>query len=114
DLPLGPEDLVAPLPDVIRRDGAIEHRPLHDDCLRVVAVDHEVSARGRVQLGAMDRADDRLLAVDVLEDPRRDEAAALDRLPDLAMLLDQGDLVSGLRDLSREVPASRAGPDSAR
>src|SRR5437867_11745466 len=73
-----------------------------------MAIDHEPSARGRIQLGAVDRPDDRLLAVHVLEDPWRDETAALDRLPDLAVLLDEGDIVSGLRDLAREVPAGRA------
>src|SRR5256712_13906162 len=74
-------------------------------------MDYAPSTRGRVELGARDRADDRLLAVHVFEDPRRDEATALDRLPDLAVLLDKGDLISGLRNFAREVTAGRARPD---
>src|SRR5438309_286610 len=79
---------------------AVKHRPLHDDRLRAVAIDHEPSTRRRVQLGAMDRSDDRLLAIHVFVDPRRDEAATLDWLPDLAVLLDEGDVVSGLSDFA--------------
>src|SRR2546425_5143953 len=110
-LSLGTKEGVGALPYGIGRNRAVEHRPLHDDRLRAVAIDDEPSTRRGVQLGAMDRADDRLLAIHVFEDARRDEATALDRLPDLAVLLHEGDLVSGLRDLPREVAAGRARPD---
>src|SRR3989475_6573060 len=107
-LSLGTEERVRALPNRIRRDRPVEHRPLHDDRLRAMAIDHEPSTRGRVELGAMDRSDDRLLAVHVFEDAWRDEATALDRLSDLAVLLDKGDLISGLRNFAREVAAGRA------
>ena len=59
----------------------------------------------------MHGADDRLLAVHVVEDAGRDEAAALNRLPDLAVLLDEGDLVSRGRDLPREISSRRSRAD---
>src|SRR2546428_8412561 len=110
-LSLGTKECVGALPYGIRRNRPVEHGPLNDDRLRAMAIDYEPSTRGRVELGAMDRADDRILAVHVFEDPRRDEATALDRLPDLAVLLDKGDLISGLRNFAREVTAGRARAD---
>src|SRR5207249_7970887 len=106
-LSLGTKECVGALPYGIRRNRAVEHRPLHDDRLRAMAIDDEPSTRRRVQLGAMDRSDDRLLAIHVFEDTRRDEAATLDRLPDLAVLLAEGDVVSGMIDLACEVAAGR-------
>src|SRR5256712_12269894 len=110
-LSLRPQERVGPFPNGIGRNRPVEHRPLHNDRLRAVAIDDEPSTRGRVELGAMDRADDRLFAVHVFEAARRDEATALDRLPDLAVLLDEGDLISGLRNFAREVAAGGACAD---
>src|SRR5437660_1616186 len=110
-LGLRPQERVGSLPDRVRRDRAVEHGPLHDDRFRLVPVDHELATRWRIEFGPVDRADDRLLAVHVLEDTWRDEAAALNRLPDLPVLLDERALVSGRSDLAREISAGGAGPD---
>src|SRR2546428_324220 len=93
---LGARDCVGALPSGIRRNRRVEHGPLNDDRLRAMAIDYEPSTRGRVELGAMDRADDRLLAVHVFEDPRGDDSTARDRLPVLSGLFDNGIPISVL------------------
>src|SRR5439155_1743032 len=110
-LRLGPEERVRAFTDRVRRDRSVEHRPLDDDRFRVVPIDHELSSRRGVELRPMHGADDRLLAVHVVEDAGRDEAAALNGLPDLPVLLDEGDLVSRGRDLPREISSRRARAD---
>src|SRR3989454_396380 len=44
-LSLGTKEGVGSLPYGIRRNRAVEHRPLHDDCLRAMAIDDEPSTR---------------------------------------------------------------------
>src|SRR5213078_2291594 len=110
-LRLGSEERVRALADRIRRDRAVEHRPLDDDRFRVVPIDHELSCRWRVELRPVHGADDRLLAMHVVEDAGRDEAAALNRFPDLPVFLDERDLVSRGRDLPREISSRRSRAD---
>src|SRR2546425_5424094 len=43
-LSLGTEERMRALPNRIRCDRPVEHRPLHDDRLRAMAIDHEFSA----------------------------------------------------------------------
>ena len=59
----------------------------------------------------MDRADDRLLALYELEDAGRHEPTALDRFADLAVFLDEGDVIPGGGHFAREVPPGRARAD---
>ena len=109
---LRPQKRVSAVPQRLGHDGPVEHGTIHDDGFRFPAIDLDSASGGREYLRTVDPSDDRLLAGHDVEDSRGDESAALDRLSDLPVLLENRDVVARLRDPPRGVPARGPSPDN--